>query len=64
MYKKEEQKFSCPICNKKYDYRQSIQVHMKTHDKKRQFKFHCLECDFKSDHKGHFNRHQKSHQTR
>jgi hypothetical protein len=61
MYSEEEKNFNCPICGKKYGYRQSMQVHMKTHDKTREIKFHCSECDFKTDHKGHFTRHLNSH---
>ncbi len=60
-YKEEEKIFKCPICDKKYNYRQSYQVHMKTHDKTRELKFQCIECDFKCDHKGQFNRHINSH---
>ncbi len=61
MYNEEDKTFSCPICNKKYNYRQSMQVHIKTHDKKRTFKFQCSECDFKCDHKGQFKRHINKH---
>lgn len=53
--------FTCDICSKKYQYRQSLQVHMKEHQKNRVFKFHCKLCDFKSDHKAHYGRHTKSH---
>jgi KRAB domain-containing zinc finger protein len=53
--------FSCPICDKKYNYKQSMQVHLKTHDVERVFKFMCELCDFKCDHKAQFNRHKKSH---
>jgi hypothetical protein len=61
LYSTEEKNFSCPTCDKKYNSRQSIQVHMKTHDKDRIFKFSCTECDFKCDHKAQFKRHINSH---
>jgi hypothetical protein len=61
MYSEDEKTFSCPICDKKYNYRQTLQVHIKTHDNTRELKFKCSECDFKCDHKGHFKRHINSH---
>ena len=61
LFNAEDNTFSCNICNKKYNYRQSIQVHMKIHDKERVFKFSCIKCDFTTDHKGYFKRHTNSH---
>ncbi len=63
MYDDKDKTFSCPICSKKYYYRQSIQVHMKTHETTRVFKFSCDSCDFKCDHKAQFGRHLKSHKN-
>jgi hypothetical protein len=63
MYNEEEKAFTCPICYKKYNYKQSMQVHLKTHDTEQKFKFLCVKCDFKSNHKAHFKRHTKSHKS-
>ena len=49
--------FKCPICNKVYQYRQSIQVHLKSHEPQTTYRFNCSKCDFQTDHKGHFKRH-------
>ena len=57
MFKEESGSFYCPICDKKYLYRQSLQVHLKTHETNRTFRFNCCFCDFKTDHKAHFGRH-------
>jgi hypothetical protein len=57
MYNEDEKTFSCNICNKKYQYRQSLQVHIKTHDDFQTFKFNCENCNFKCNHKAQFSRH-------
>ncbi len=57
MFKEETNDFSCPICQKTYLYRQSLKVHIKTHETNRTFKYNCCYCEFKTDHKGHFGRH-------
>ncbi len=63
IYSEKDKQFTCPICDKKYNYRQSMQVHLKTHDNERVLKFVCSECDFKCDHKGQYKRHLKSHKN-
>jgi len=61
VYNQDSGTFSCNICSKKYQYRQSLQVHMKEHKMDRVFKFNCELCSFKTDHKAQFGRHLKSH---
>ncbi len=60
-YNQKDKMFDCPYCDKKYYYRQTIQAHLKTHDKNRVYKFSCDECNFKCDHKSQFSRHKNSH---
>jgi KRAB domain-containing zinc finger protein len=64
MYKEKSNSFYCPECNKRYLYRQSLQVHIKTHEENRIFRFNCCNCDFKSDHKAHFGRHIENCQNK
>ncbi len=59
--KQQDKLYECPYCDKKYYYRQTIQVHLKTHEKNRVYKFSCDECDFKCDHKTQFSKHMNSH---
>ena len=60
LYKEKSDTFNCPICDKAYLYRQSLQVHIKTHNPNREYRFNCCFCDLKTDHKGHFLRHINS----
>ncbi len=64
VYNPDTGSFTCDICSKKYQYRQSLQVHMKEHQKNRIFKFNCDVCDLKTDHKAYFGRHIKSHKIK
>ena len=52
-----ENEFICSICNKKYNYRQSLQVHLKSHNILYVYKYNCMLCDFATDHSGEFKRH-------
>ena len=61
MFDEKTQVFTCPTCNKKYSSRQTIQVHLKSHDINRVFKYECTKCNFKCDHTAQFKRHTISH---
>ena len=61
IYNPEDNTYKCPLCNKIYQSRQSIEFHIKMHYPTRTYKFSCTECDFKTDRKGAFTRHKNSH---
>jgi len=55
--------FVCETCDKKFNRKQTLQRHQKTHDKNRPKPFKCQRCSYACDTTGNYRQHQRFHET-